>query len=45
MGVLLNSFEIDSVNPNTLCLCEHSIEEQDLLNLTLADYVLGYSFC
>jgi exonuclease III len=43
--VLINSFVLDSVNPDILCLSELHIEEQDLLNLTLQGDSLGSSYC
>jgi exonuclease III len=42
---LINSFEIDNINPHILCFTKHHMEEQDLLHLTLPGYILGSSFC
>jgi hypothetical protein len=42
---LINSFEIDNINPHTLSFTEHHMEEQDMLHLTLPGYILGSSFC
>jgi hypothetical protein len=42
---LINSFVVDSINPYILCLSEHHMEEQDLLNLTVMGYSLGSSYC
>jgi len=42
---LMNSFVVDSINSHILCLNEHHMEEQDLLNLTLMSYYLGSSYC
>jgi hypothetical protein len=33
---LINSFVLDSINSHILCLSEHYVEEQDVLNLTLS---------
>jgi hypothetical protein len=42
---LMTSFVVDSINSHILCLNEHHMEEQDLLNLTLMSYYLGSSYC
>jgi hypothetical protein len=34
----INSFVLDSINPHILCLTEHHVEEQNLLNLTLSGF-------
>jgi exonuclease III len=36
----MNSFVFDSINPHIFCL-----SEQDILNLTLSGYSLGYIYC
>jgi hypothetical protein len=41
---LIHSFEIDGINPHMLCLSKHHMVEQDLLHLTLNDYLLDSSF-
>jgi hypothetical protein len=42
---LVNSLEIDNINPHIPCFTEHHMEEQDLLHLTLPGYILGSSLC
>jgi len=42
---LMTSFVLRSINSHILCLSEHHMEEQDLLNLTLTGYSLGSSYC
>jgi regulator of RNase E activity RraB len=32
---LINALVLDNINPHILCLSEHHMEEQDLLNRTL----------
>jgi hypothetical protein len=41
----MNLFEMYGINLHILCLSEHHMEGQDVLNLTLAGYSLGSSFC
>jgi hypothetical protein len=41
----MNSFVAHRINTHILCLSEHHMEEQDLLNLTLTADSLGSSYC
>jgi len=41
----LKSSEIENINPHILRFSEYHTEEQDLLHITLASYILGSSFC
>jgi hypothetical protein len=41
---LINSFEIDKINPHDLCFTENHMVEQDLLLSNLVGYSLGCSY-
>jgi exonuclease III len=41
---LIQSFEIDNINPHILCFSEYHMEGQDVVHLTLPGYILGSSF-
>ena len=41
---LINSFEVDKINPHVLCFTEHHLVKQDLLRSNLCGFSLGPSY-
>lgn len=41
---LINSFEVDKINPHVLCFTEHHLVKQDLLRSNLCSFSLGHSY-